>query len=101
MFQEMLTNVARHAKATRIDVGIALPAKAMVLTVRDNGRGVPASGKARHGYGLLGMRERTLLLGGELKILVGKPRGTTVEVTIPLANRRRSPRTQQGTKAHD
>jgi signal transduction histidine kinase len=92
MFQEMLNNVARHAKATRVDVKIALPSRALILTVRDNGRGVPVSGTPRNGYGLLGMRERTLLLGGELKIQVGKPRGTAIEVTIPLPNRRRSTR---------
>ena len=92
MFQEMLTNVARHARATRVDVNVELPRGALLLSVRDNGRGWPEGSTARSGYGLLGMRERTMLLGGVIDIVRGQPRGTTIVVKIPLVDRRRSPR---------
>jgi len=92
MFQEMLTNVARHAQATRVEVNVELPPGALLLSVRDNGRGWPKGGVARSGYGLLGMRERTLLLGGVIDIVPGQPRGTTIVVKIPLVNRRQSTR---------
>jgi signal transduction histidine kinase len=89
MFQEMLTNVERHANATRVSVSVRRFANRLLLRVRDNGRGVaPEKALAPSSFGLLGMRERALLLGGHLKIESAPRRGTTVTATIPLANRR-------------
>jgi signal transduction histidine kinase len=88
MFQEMLTNVERHARANRVTVQVQQIGDRLLLRVRDNGCGVPLESSSRKSYGLLGMKERALLLGGHVTVERAKPRGTTVTVTVPLANRR-------------
>ena len=86
ILQESLTNVARHAKADRVDIAIEQVDGALNLTVRDNGQGFrPAEARTHKTYGLLGLRERTLLLGGEARVASEPGRGTTVEVSVPLA----------------
>jgi signal transduction histidine kinase len=93
VFQEMLTNVARHAAASRVDVEIAQNHEVFVVTVRDNGRGFEPGALTRpSAFGLLGMRERALLLGGEIEITTAPRRGTTVILSVPLANRRTAER---------
>jgi len=86
IFQETLTNVARHADATEVDVTLAKSNGDLSLEVRDNGKGI-ADAKVFEGQtlGILGMRERALLLGGELTISGGPGTGTTVKVRIPVA----------------
>lgn len=84
IFQETLTNVARHADASEIEVRLAKDDRDLTLEVHDNGRGIPED-KLSNGesLGILGMRERALLLGGEI-IISGTPgKGTTVRVRIP------------------
>jgi PAS domain S-box-containing protein len=84
IFQETLTNVARHANATEVTVRLAREKDDFVLEVRDNGEGVSEDQLAEGGsLGILGMRERALLLGGELTILGAPGSGTTVRVRIP------------------
>ena len=89
MFQEMLTNVERHARANHVSVIVRRVRNRLKLVVQDNGRGVAAT-KALEptSFGLLGMRERAVLLGGTLTIEGALQRGTTVTAIIPLANRR-------------
>jgi PAS domain S-box-containing protein len=93
MLQEALTNVATHARATRITVGVREANGALAVSVSDNGRGIA---RERIGsldsLGLLGMRERTALLGGSIEVRGNRPRGTVVLMSIPLAERRLSPR---------
>jgi len=86
IFQEILTNVARHSQATAVAITLQEQAGSLVLEVRDNGRGVTESELSNpHSLGLVGMRERALLLGGET-ILTGSPHGgTTVKVRIPFS----------------
>lgn len=85
IFQETLTNVARHAKATRVSIALGTKANSLILTVRDNGKGITEREIAdRRSLGILGMRERALLLGGEVMISGLRGRGTTVTVAIPL-----------------
>jgi signal transduction histidine kinase len=93
MFQEMLTNVGRHAKASRVNVRVELEANTLVLTVQDNGRGVRSAKTAPSSTGILGMRERAALLNGEIHVTSRPRRGTTVAVRLPLANRRGTART--------
>jgi signal transduction histidine kinase len=83
--QETLTNVARHAQATRVTISLREEAGNLVLTVADNGRGITEQEIAdRTSLGLLGMRERAFLVSGEVSI-GGRPgKGTTVRVRIPL-----------------
>jgi len=86
IFQETLTNVARHAGATQVNARLRVESAGLVLEVCDNGRGVtPDEVRQSKSLGLLGMRERAKMLGGEFRI-VGEPkRGTTVTVQIPVA----------------
>jgi PAS domain S-box-containing protein len=101
--QEALTNVLRHAQATRVDVTLEAGA-ALLLTIRDNGRGITdAAQSGPHTLGLLGMRERAHLIGGSVDITGSKGQGTTVTVRVPQASaprgQRRGPRERHGTPA--
>lgn len=83
--QESLTNVARHAEASRVEVDLEIDDGQLLLRVRDNGVGIdPAAYKDPHTLGLLGMRERTLLLGGKIEISGALGKGTSVSVTMPI-----------------
>lgn len=89
IFQEILTNVARHARASAVNINLQEQAGALVLEVRDNGRGVTDAELSNpKSLGLVGMRERALLLGGETTIKGTPGKGTTVKVRIPLDERR-------------
>jgi PAS domain S-box-containing protein len=88
ILQETLTNVARHAHATRVDVRLAQENQDLILEIHDNGQGIGEEQlSAGRSLGILGMRERALLLGGELTISGVPGRGTTVRVRIPQPNR--------------
>jgi signal transduction histidine kinase len=84
IFQEALTNVMRHAAASRVEVRLAEQNGEVLLEVRDNGRGITeAELRNSKSIGLLGMQERAALLGGEVS-WHGKPgKGTLVTVKIP------------------
>jgi len=85
IFQESLTNVARHAHATRVDARLEREANHLIFQVRDNGRGFDSDeAKARKSLGLVGMQERALLLNGELKVEGVPGTGTTMTLRIPL-----------------
>ncbi|OLD80874.1 MAG: hypothetical protein AUF67_10435 [Acidobacteria bacterium 13_1_20CM_58_21] len=85
IFQESLTNVARHAHATRVEARLEREADHVLFQVHDNGRGFdPGEAKARRSLGLVGMQERALLLNGELKVEGVPGAGTTMTVRIPL-----------------
>lgn len=85
VFQETLTNVARHANATEVDVHVEEQADQLILQVRDNGRGISeAEISGSKSLGLVGMRERIHLLSGELDIRGTPGQGTTILVKIPL-----------------
>jgi signal transduction histidine kinase len=87
ILQESLTNVLRHAQATRVEVALRQEAGQCVLTVADNGRGIrPEVLTDPLSIGLAGMRERAGLLGGQLAIRSQPGAGTTIEVRLPLAN---------------
>jgi PAS domain S-box-containing protein len=85
IFQEALTNVARHAAATRVDVNLDKRGDLLSLIIVDNGKGIRA-GAARSpaSLGLLGIRERARRLGGEVDVFAGQRGGTTVSVELPL-----------------
>ncbi len=85
IFQEALTNVLRHARATRVDVTVVEDTGVFVLMIGDNGRGI--TGNERFGewsIGLLGMRERAHLMGGEIDVSGVEGEGTTVTVRLPI-----------------
>ncbi len=90
ILQESLTNVARHAEASLVEVVIERSDACVTLSVRDNGRGfVAGSPRKPNSYGLLGVRERAHLLGGEARIDSTPGQGTTVEVRIPIGQQGR------------
>ena len=93
IFQESLTNVVRHAHATRVEARLEREGDQLVFEVRDNGRGFDAKEvKARRSLGLVGMQERAILLNGELKIQGIPEAGTILILRIPLS--RSTPPTQ-------
>lgn len=85
IYQETLTNIIRHAEATRVDVRLDQEDGFLVMTVSDNGRGISdeAIGNTRS-LGLVGMRERAMLVGGELTLHGAPGKGTTVTLRVPL-----------------
>jgi signal transduction histidine kinase len=86
IFQETLTNVARHADATQVDVRLGKENGNLILEVGDNGKGISDEElTAKTSLGILGMRERVLLLGGTLTISGTPGKGTTVRVLIPAS----------------
>ena len=88
IFQEILTNVARHSRATRVDIDLGVTDEQISLEVQDNGVGIAeAEVNGRKSLGLLGMHERALLFGGEVHITGASGHGTRVAVVIPTRNR--------------
>jgi PAS domain S-box-containing protein len=87
--QESLTNVYKHAHATRVNIRLSQQRNQVCLEIADNGRGLPdpASSSARAGQrlGLIGMQERVRLVHGQFAIDSTPRRGTTVRVQIPLS----------------
>jgi signal transduction histidine kinase len=85
ILQESLTNVARHARASHVEVRVTRGQDRVVLKVRDDGIGFdPARPRKPGSFGLAGLRERAYLVEGELSIESASGRGTTIEVHIPL-----------------
>ena len=83
--QEALNNIAKHAGASRVDVNLVADDGELVLEVIDDGRGVARADMAKPGhFGLRGMRERALALGGAVGIGNGSRGGTTITLRIPL-----------------
>jgi len=81
IIQEALTNAVKHAGATRVAVEARDESGSLKLSVTDDGRGFDPSTPSA-GFGLAGMRERVLLLGGSLDVRSG-PAGTRIEATLP------------------
>ncbi len=83
IFQEALTNVARHAEATRVEVAMRTEDNSLILSVRDNGKGLHPDPQ-RRSFGVVGMRERARQFGGSVTLGDNPGGGTRVEVKIPL-----------------
>jgi len=84
IFQESLTNVARHADATQIHVSMVANGDGLMIEIRDNGRGRAVGDKPELGHGLVGIRERTLMLGGRMEIASAPGEGFSLRIRIPL-----------------
>jgi two-component system sensor histidine kinase UhpB len=82
--QEALTNVLRHAQATRLDLNVTLAAGTLQLVLRDNGRGRISEFPSHGHYGLSGMRERVQALGGSFALLQCEPSGVEIRVQLPF-----------------
>jgi signal transduction histidine kinase len=88
IFQEILTNVARHSHASRVDVRFAVDEDRMRLEVADNGIGISEAKLNGKSLGLLGMQERALVFNGDVVISGAAGQGTRVTVNIPLGDAR-------------
>jgi PAS domain S-box-containing protein len=84
--QESLTNVARHAAASNVEITLVREGDDYVLKVHDNGAGFDASVKKKNSFGLVGIRERALMLAGTVSINSQSGIGTEVVVRIPINN---------------
>lgn len=83
--QECLSNIARHARASRVDVVLRAMPATLTMAVSDNGVGLQRGVRGkREGYGLQAMRERVGALGGKVAMKSIRAHGTTVAVSIPL-----------------
>ena len=84
--QESITNIARYAQAAQADISLRVQDNTLRVEVRDNGQGFdPDQATAKKSFGLLGMRERALALGGHLDIRSAPGQGTTIALSIPLS----------------
>lgn len=85
VFQEILTNIARHANATRVDVSLQVEDNNLVLIVSDNGKGIKQEDMvSKRSLGITGMKERANSVNGKLTIQGVSNVGTTVTLTIPI-----------------
>jgi PAS domain S-box-containing protein len=90
LFQECMTNISKHAKATRVEIMLTYSHPRVIFIVRDNGVGQElskrgtATGKAPGGIGLLSMKERVASLGGSIDIGSAPGKGTTIRAEIPV-----------------
>ena len=84
IFQEALTNVARHAKARSVNVRLHGLDDGLEMQLEDDGRGVDAESMRRGGIGLISMAERAREIGGTLEVTAGGGKGTTVLLRVPL-----------------
>jgi signal transduction histidine kinase len=85
IYQESLTNVARHSGATTVLCNLVVENENLVLTIEDNGKGFDvATTEQNHSLGLLGMKERSVMIGGKYVLTSQPGKGTTVEATLPV-----------------
>ncbi|KLU37649.1 histidine kinase [Massilia sp. WF1] len=100
IFQETLTNIAKHAGATRVTVTLRRQRQHLTLAICDNGRGItPADRLKPQSFGLRGMSERARALGGTLTLSAAPGGGTMVVVKIRLAARSAAARQPESTQA--
>jgi signal transduction histidine kinase len=85
IFQEALTNVARHAEAQQVTVKIDRTGDRLELDIQDDGKGISDDAAVSPtSLGLLGLRERARRLGGDVSVKARKPRGTRVHLNVPI-----------------
>lgn len=82
--QESLTNVAKHAQARKVTITLKELRGSLVLTVKDNGKGFDPNVRNGESFGLQGIRERALLVGGRIRIRSAAGKGTTVRMSVPM-----------------
>jgi signal transduction histidine kinase len=94
IFQEALTNIARHAGAQSVTVSLRNAGGAFIMEVSDNGRGITKKEiRDPKSIGLTGMRERAYALGGSLTITGARGKGTTITLSLPLNEKKEEPET--------
>jgi two-component system sensor histidine kinase UhpB len=85
IFQEALTNIGKHAQASRIEVRLACSKSKVRLEIEDNGSGMSTADRLKpKSFGIRGMTERAVALGGNLSISAAEHGGTIVAISVPL-----------------
>lgn len=85
LLQESLTNIAKHAKASSVEITLALTEGTIAMSVRDDGVGFsPQDPRKPNSYGLIGLRERVYLLGGKIHIDSAPGQGTAIDINLPV-----------------
>ena len=87
--QEALTNISRHANATKVQISLVCDDTSINVAIQDDGCGFDMShtnGRQTPGMGLLGMHERVTLLGGTFEIVSAQGKGTQIGLSIPKSN---------------
>ena len=85
IFQEALTNIARHSGAGRVIASLLVEPQQLVMTIADDGKGFdPEAVKAKKSLGLVGIKERALMMKGKLITETAPGKGTTIRITVPL-----------------
>ena len=82
--QESLTNVVKHARAGSVDIAVHCDGEEIEISVTDDGIGFDPDGAVVTGFGVIGMRERVELAGGELSVARGPHAGTAIRARLPL-----------------
>jgi PAS domain S-box-containing protein len=83
--QEALTNVAKHANASRVEIAIDQYPTEVIVNIRDDGQGFSPQRARKHGsFGLMGVRERALIFGGDATITSAPGKGTNIELRLPI-----------------
>lgn len=92
IFQELMVNVLRHARATKVSIWLKYSAGAIMLKVKDNGRGILIEEVSHpRSFGIIGIRERVRFWGGQSKFKGASNKGTTVTILLPLNQSYKSP----------
>lgn len=83
ILQESLTNVAKHSQATELSINLRRQGATLVLSIKDNGVGFDRHAEGKNAFGILGIKERAMMVGGRAQIVSVLGEGTRVSVTIP------------------
>jgi PAS domain S-box-containing protein len=84
--QESLRNIARHAEASKVYMALWLSRNQFFLEIADNGKGFDPDVKKENSFGLIGIRERSLILGGDTHVISTPGHGTTIRVHVPVGS---------------
>lgn len=89
IMQESLTNISRYARASRTDICLSKEGDTITFSISDDGIGITEDQiKSRKSFGIIGMKERVVSLGGTFKIYPRKEKGTEISINFPLNNKR-------------
>jgi signal transduction histidine kinase len=86
IIQESLNNVVKHAQASEVHVTLKKRGKSLLLAIEDNGIGLKLDEHKEQSFGLLGIRERALMVGGKARIKSQPGKGTKISASIPLSD---------------
>jgi len=87
IMQESLTNIARHSKATNVEIGMNKDSTSIIFTISNNGIGITDDEiKSKKSFGILSMKERATSLGGTFDISHKNSGGTKIKITLPFTD---------------